>query len=136
MPFLFKNLLGPLEGLSDLKLEKGADQRLGFTYVKDTAQGTYLLYRAKKLHQKTMNISSDIPVSFKELVSLAKTYSDMPTDVTMGTGKLFPRGETLDISTAREELGFRPLYSAEEGMKEYAEWIRENRKGKNSNTGI
>jgi nucleoside-diphosphate-sugar epimerase len=136
MPFLFKNLLGPLEGLTDLKLEKGADQRLGFTYVKDTARGTYLLYRAENPQQKTMNISSDVPVSFKELVRLSKTYSDIPTDVIMGPGKLFPRGETLDISIAREELGFHPKYSAEEGMKEYAEWIRDNRKRKNRVAGI
>jgi nucleoside-diphosphate-sugar epimerase len=45
----------------------------------------------------------------------------------MGPGKLFRRGETLDISLAKEELGFRPRYSVEEGMREYAEWIGRNR---------
>jgi nucleoside-diphosphate-sugar epimerase len=127
MPHLFTNLLGPLEGLQGLRLQKGADQRLGFTYVKDTAHGTYLLYRAEKPRQRTMNIAAEEAVSFPDMVRLAREYSDTPTDVALGPGKLFPRGEILDISLAREELGFNPRYSVEEGMREYGEWVRRNR---------
>ena len=128
MPHLFTCLLGPLEGLKGLRLEKGADQRLGFTYVRDTAHGTYLMYRAKSLSHHTMNIASEVPVSFHDMVRLARKYSDTPTEVEMGPGKLFPRGETLDISLAREELGFEPRHTLEEGMREYAEWVRRNRR--------
>jgi nucleoside-diphosphate-sugar epimerase len=126
-PFLFRNLLGPLEGLEGLRLEKGADQRLGFTYVKDTARGVALLYRAEALRHGTFNVSSETPVSFPDMVRLARKYSASPTEVRMGPGKLFRRGETLDISLAKEELGFRPRYGVEEGMREYAEWIGRNR---------
>jgi nucleoside-diphosphate-sugar epimerase len=129
-PFLFKNLLGPLEGLEGLHLEKGADQKLGFTYVKDVAHGTYLLYNAKDPRHHTMNIASEEAVSFLEIVRLARIYSDTPTDVQIGPGKLFPRGETLDISIAKEEFDFSPSYGIEDAMKEYAEWIRKNKKEK------
>ena len=125
---LFRSLLGPLEGLPNLKLEKGADQRLGFTYVEDIAWGTYLLYQAEDPKHKTVNICSEEPVSFLEMVRLSQKYSDEPTPVKIGPGKLFPRGETLDISIAKKELGFHPRYSVEEGMKEYARWVKENRK--------
>lgn len=125
---LFKSLLGPLESLPNLKLEKGADQRLGFTYVEDIARGTYLLYQAENPRYKTVNICSEEPVSFLEMVRLAQKYSDKPTSVKIGPGKLFPRGETLDISIAKKELGFHPRYSVEEGIKKYARWVRENRK--------
>jgi len=128
---LFKNLLGPLEGLSNLKLEKGADQKLGFTYVKDAAYGIYLLYEARNLRHKSVNIASEEPVSFLEMIRLAQKYSDKPTQVNIGSGKLFPRGETLDISIAKEELGFYPRYTVEEGIKEYAEWIKKNRNKNN-----
>jgi nucleoside-diphosphate-sugar epimerase len=127
-PHLFKNLLGALEGLQGLRLESGADQRLGFTYVKDTARGTYLLYRADNPVHRTLNIASETPVSFREMVRLATVYSDRPTAVELGPGKLFPRGEILDITAARKELGFSPRYKVEDGMKEYAEWIKRNRK--------
>lgn len=125
--FLFRNLLGPLEGLAGLRLEKGAAQSLGFTYVRDTARGTYLLYEARNPVQKTINIASEVPVTFPEIVRLAKKYSPTPTEVVLGPGKLFARGETLDIAIANKELGFRPLYGIEEAMKEYAEWIQRNR---------
>jgi len=125
---LFKSLLGPLESLPDLRLEKGADQRLGFTYVKDAARGTYLLYQAENPSHKTVNICSEEPVSFPEMIRLAQKYSDKPTPVKIGPGKLFPRGETLDISIAKKELGFHPRYNVEEGMREYAQWVRKNRR--------
>jgi len=123
LPHLFTMLLGPLESLTGLKLEKGSEQRLGFTYVKDTAKGTSLLYTAVEPKHKTYNIASEEPVSFQQMVALARKYSPRPTAVDMGPGIFFPRGETLDIALAREELGFEPEYSVEEGMKEYAEWI-------------
>jgi nucleoside-diphosphate-sugar epimerase len=126
-PFLFRNLLGPLEGLKGLRLEKGADQRLGFTYVKDAARGIALLYRAGSLRRTTYNFSAETPVSFPEIVRLARKYSPNPTEVRIGPGKLFRRGETLDISLAKEELGFAPRYGVEAGMKEYAEWLEKNR---------
>jgi nucleoside-diphosphate-sugar epimerase len=123
---LFKNLLGPLQGLRDLRLEKGADQKLGFTYVKDVSRGTYLLYTAAAPRHRTVNIASDEAVAFTEMVRLAKQFSSRPTEVYLGPGKLLPRGELLDISVARRELGFEPEYGVERAMKEYAEWVRKN----------
>jgi nucleoside-diphosphate-sugar epimerase len=35
------------------------------------------------------------------------------------------RCEALDISRAREELGFEPIYSVEDGIKKYADWMKE-----------
>jgi nucleoside-diphosphate-sugar epimerase len=123
LPHLFTMLLGPLESLTGLKLEKGSEQKLGFTYVKDTAKGTSLVYTARSPKHKTYNIASEEPVSFRQMVALAKKYGKNPTDVEMGPGILFPRGETLDITLAKEDLGFSPQYGVEEGMKEYAYWI-------------
>jgi nucleoside-diphosphate-sugar epimerase len=37
------------------------------------------------------------------------------------------RCEALDISRAREELGFEPKYSVEEGIKKYADWMQQVR---------
>lgn len=125
---LFKRLLGPLEGLKGLELEKGTEQRLGFTYIKDIALGCYLLYQKEYLTHKAVNIATDKVTSFPDMVSLAQKYSDTPSEVNIGPGKYLPRGETLDISIAKKELGFEPQYSAQEGMREYAEWVRKNRK--------
>ncbi|MGD8522807.1 MAG: hypothetical protein PVF56_16785 [Desulfobacterales bacterium] len=34
------------------------------------------------------------------------------------------RAEALDISRAREELGFEPQYMIEEGIQKYAAWMK------------
>jgi len=36
--------------------------------------------------------------------------------------------EALDISRAREELGFEPKYSVEEGVQKYARWLEKKLK--------
>jgi len=111
--------LGPLEGLTDLELKKGADQKLGFTYIKDIALGCYLLYEAENLKHKAVNIATEEVVSFPGMVRLAQNYSDIPTEVKIGPGKFVSRGETLGISVAKKELRFSPCYSTEDGMREH-----------------
>lgn len=121
---LFRNLLGSIEGLDNLQLEKGRDQSLGFTYVKDTAWGTVLAYEVEHPEHRVFNLATDEVTSFPDLARLAQKYSDQPREITLGEGKLFPRGETLDISLAMKELGFKPRYRMEEAVAEYANWIR------------
>jgi len=127
LPPIFRTLFGCIEGLSNLELEKGADQSLGFTYVKDTAWGTVLVYRAKNLRYKTFNIAAEKAINFVELVEISREHSSSSCKVKIGPGKLFPRGETLDISLAKKELGFEPKYTIEEAVAEYANWIRKNK---------
>jgi len=126
LPPLFRTLFGCIEGLPNLELEKGAEQSLGFTYVKDIAQGTVLVYQAKNLKHRIFNIAAEEAVNFLDLVSIAQKYSPFPTQVKIGPGKFIPRGETLDISLAKKELGFEPKYNIEEAVAEYAGWIRKN----------
>lgn len=120
---LFRNLLGSMEGLDNLQLEKGRDQSLGFTYVKDTALGAVLAYETEHPEHRVFNIATDEVTSFPELARLAQKYSDQPRKVILGAGKLFPRGETLDISLAMKELGYTPQYRMEEAVEEYSQWI-------------
>jgi len=121
---VFRVLLGSLEGLEGLVLESGRDQRLGFTYVKDTAWGTVLAYEKEHLRYRIFNIATSEVTSFPDLARLAQKYSDHPREVILGPGKLFPRGETLDITLAQEELGFEPRYRMEEAVAEYACWVK------------
>jgi len=129
---VFRTLLGSIEGLDNLYLEKGRDQRLGFTYVKDTAWGTVLAYEKENPSHRVFNIATDEVTSFPDLAKLAQKYSDEPREVVLGPGKLFPRGETLDISLAKKELGFSPRYRMEEAVAEYAEWIKKVKSTKKS----
>jgi nucleoside-diphosphate-sugar epimerase len=120
---LYKVAFGALEGLEGLRLEKGADQKLDFTYVEDAARGVVLLYKAENLKNKIFNIATGIGSSIGEVVRLTEKYSHFPVSVEIGPGKLLPRCEALDISRAMEELGYRPKYQLEQGIKLYADYL-------------
>jgi UDP-glucuronate 4-epimerase len=124
LPFIFRVLFGPLEGLDNMRLESGGDQKVDFTYVKDTAKGVLLLYKAKTIKNKIFNIAGGQSYSLKDVLNTVKNYSS-PTSIEIGPGKISPaRGFPVDISLAREELGFQPEYTLERGVSEYADWIK------------
>lgn len=123
---LYRLAFGALEGLEGLKMDKGADQRLDFTYIEDAAWGTAQLYKAQDLKYDIYNIATGEPNSVGHVAELAQKYSHFPAKVELGAGELMQRCEALDISRAREELGFEPQYSLEEGVQRYADWIVKN----------
>ncbi len=121
---LYRLAFGALEGLKDLTMDRGATQRLDFTYVEDAARGTALLYQARKLKHHIYNIATGVPNSVGKVAELAQKYSSFKVNVELGPGELMQRAEALDISRAREELGYKPQYDIEEGIKKYAAWMK------------
>ena len=123
---LYQMAFGALEGLEGLQMDKGADQRLDFTYIEDAGRGTALLYQASDLEHDVFNIATGTPNSIGRVAELAQKYSRFTVDVQLGPGELMQRCEALDISRAREELGFEPKYDLEQGIQRYAEWLEKN----------
>ena len=121
---LYRLTFGALEGLEDLTMDKGADQKLDFTYIEDAARGTAMLYQAKNLKHSIYNIATGVPARVSQVAELAQKYSPFKVKVQLGPGQLMQRAEALDISRAREELGFEPHYSIEEGIQKYAHWMK------------
>jgi nucleoside-diphosphate-sugar epimerase len=121
---LYRLAFGALEGLEDLTMDKGADQKLDFTYIEDAARGTALLYQAKAVKHNTYNIATGVPTSVGRVAELCRKYSSFAVKVELGPGELMQRCEALDISRAKEELGFEPKYSVEEGIQKYADWMK------------
>jgi nucleoside-diphosphate-sugar epimerase len=127
-PMVIRALFGPLEGLDHLKLESGGDQPIDFTYVKDAAKGVSLLYNAKNLKNKVFNITSGQATKLSDVSAIVKNYSP-EFDIEIGPGYTsFPDCSTIDISLARQELGFEPEYTLEKGVAEYAEWVKRAKK--------
>ena len=120
---LYRLAFGALEGLEDVSSDTDADQKLDFTYIEDAARGTVMLYRARNLKHCVYNIATGEPNSVGKAAELAQKYSRYPVSVEIGPGELMQRCEALDISRAREELGFQPQYGLEEGVQRYAAWM-------------
>ncbi len=120
---LYRTTFGVLEGLPDLRMEHGFDQKLDFTNVQDAARGICLLYRTKQPDQRVYNIATGKAASVGEVSRLAAEIAGQ-TPPEIGPGTLMPRCEALSIDLAREELGYEPQIELEEGLIEYYEWIK------------
>jgi len=123
---LYRVAFGALEGLEGLQMDRGADQKLDFTYIEDAARGTAMLYLAENPPHAAYNIATGIPSRVGEVARLAQKFSAHPVEVALGPGTLMERCEALNIRRAREELGFAPLFTLESGMQRYADWMKRN----------
>ena len=120
---LYRLAFGALEGLEDLKMDKGADQKLDFVFIEDAGRGTALLYAADKPAHSTYNIATGVATTVGQVAELARQYSRFEVDVELGRGMLMQRCEALDITRARRELGYEPQFDVETGIQRYAAWM-------------
>jgi nucleoside-diphosphate-sugar epimerase len=120
---LYQMAFGALEGMTGLNMDRGADQRLDFTYIEDAARGTALLYQAQDLQHNIFNIATGQPNSIGAVLDVVRKYARFPVQVELGPGVLMERAEALDISRARRELGYEPRFTLEEGVRRYADWM-------------
>lgn len=97
-----------------------------FVYVDDVAEGM-LLALEHAADCTPINLGSGVGVSIKELVEVISSF--MPgLNIQWDTSK--PGGEpvrVLDISRARERLGWEPKISLKEGIGKTIAWYRQNK---------
>ena len=124
---LYNAVFGCLEGMNEVRLEAGADQAIDFTYVKDIARALVTIYDAPSTRYRQYNISSGIYHKIPDLIGIVSKVAGCPVACEIGPGRIMPRGPSLDATRIREEFGWQPRYTFEQGVKEYAEWIRKIR---------
>ncbi len=120
-------LFSPLAGEASIEMPSGWDDRRDLTYVKDAARGILLVYQAEKTDFQLFNISGGVAYSMEDIVEAVKEHCTGPVKVKIGSGLSSPRfasGGPLDLTRAREVLGYRPEYNLERGLDEYAQWLK------------
>jgi nucleoside-diphosphate-sugar epimerase len=121
---LYIAVFGCLEGNNKVELDAGADQMVDYTYIKDIANAIALIYEAPELRHRQYNISTGVYHSLPELIEITSRYAGVSVETNIGPGRIMPRGPSIDSTRLKEELGFSPRYTFEEGVKEYADWIK------------
>jgi len=109
-----------------LRLDNGGYHKLDFSYVEDVAEGFLLAAEHENGVNETFNITRGEGRSIREL---AETIGDLVEGVETYSEErevYRPNRGALDISKARDLLGYDPTYSLEEGMVEYLEFVREH----------
>jgi UDP-glucose 4-epimerase len=113
-----------------LTLHDGGQSKLDFTYVKDIAHAYVLALDNSNALGETFNITRGEGRSLKEYVEILKQYiPDLTVEIkkTKLDEKRPERG-ALDISKAKNLIGYNPKYSLEDGIKEYFEYASKNEK--------
>jgi UDP-glucose 4-epimerase len=101
---------------------------LDLCHVDDAARAVAAIHRAPSLQHRTYNVGGGRAVSTAELVEavLRAVPDALLPDEVHGTGPLERPEAYMDISRARDELGIAPQLSLEEGIRAYAEWLRDH----------
>lgn len=113
-----------------LEISQGGDEKNDYTYVKDLANGIYLAFTVEDTKHRLFNISSGKLSTMSEVAQIVKKIVPGVT-IELGPGawpemgSAFLRGP-FDLSRAHEELGYAPKYTLQEGIEEYAKWLRKN----------
>lgn len=108
-----------------LRLDNGGYHKLDFTYVKDTARGFIKAANHEDARNETFNLTRGESRSIRELANVVTDLVPGTETYTEEKDVYRPNRGALDISKARELIGYEPEYSLEEGMSEYHDFIQE-----------
>lgn len=119
-----KFVLGAMR--NDTLRVKGANEVLDFTYVEDTAQGIVLAATKPEANNQIFNITrSDTKLyTLLDAASLAIKIAGSGGVVCENKDTEFPSRGRLDITRARNILGYEPTVSVEEGFERYYSWFK------------
>lgn len=122
-----KLIENPLAG-KPVRIPKGREQRDDMIYVEDIAEGIVLATLKDRPSYSLYNIASGQPRSLEDFADGVRRI--LPgADIEIGPGlDFFDMGVNyygvFDITRAREDLGFEPRYSIEDGVRHYVETMQ------------
>ncbi len=118
-------LTNALKG-KELVLDNGGLHKLDFSYIKDVAKGFVLVANSKKALNETFNITFGEGRTIKELAETIKKLIPNTKIIEKTRDVYRPNRGTLDISKAKNLLGYKPEYNLEKGMEEYLDFVKNN----------
>jgi UDP-glucose 4-epimerase len=122
---LYKFITRALRG-EPLRIDGDGSMALDFTYVNDTANGIFRVATDAAAAGETFNIARGKSETLSAAVSI---ISENVGDVQVEYGEVpahIPKRGTLDVSKARDLLGFEPNYGLEQALPAYIEHLRHN----------
>ena len=98
-----------------------------FCYVKDCAQGLQLLMSAEKLPNRIYNVAAGVARSNKELAeAVQRVVPNTEIKLQPGKGPRYKPNQYLDITRARNDVGYTQEYPIERAVEDYIGWLRTN----------
>ena len=106
---------------------KGGDEKIDIVYVKDVANSIVLACFAQNLKHHDFNIGSGEGYTLHDVANaIKKIYPEAVFNIGpgldyIGFGKAY---SVFDISRARDELGYHPKFTMEDGVRDYVETMK------------
>jgi len=108
-----------------LRLDNGGHHELDFTYVKDLTDGFIKAANHERARNETFNLTRGEGRSIRELAEIVADNVPGTEMYEQERDVYRPNRGALDISKAREYIGFDPDYSLEAGIAEYVDFVRD-----------
>jgi UDP-glucose 4-epimerase len=106
-----------------VKLVNAASTYLDFSYVSDVADGIVLALHSP-VENETFNVTAGQARTLAELHELLrKRFPELPVELVERPSDFRPKRGTLDISKARELLGYAPRFALEAGVEAYVDFV-------------
>lgn len=121
-------LVQALSGASEIELGN-LDARRDLTFVTDTARAFELALEAPGIEGQTIHLGSGKAVSIGELAESCLRIAGSSAKVVSAERRLRPKRSEVelllcDATNAREQLGWRPEVSLEEGIARTADYVK------------
>ncbi len=119
-------LRAALEG-EPYALAEGGDHLVEYIHVEDAADAGIAAATVGDLGQDVYNVTGDRQVSLTQAADVVRAL--VPgADIAIGPGYIatLDRQGRQDITAAARDLGYRPRWSLEDGVRAYADWLREH----------
>ena len=113
-----------LTGKSPIVYEDGLQTR-DFMFVKDVAKANLLVAEKDEANYQVFNVGTGIATTVLEFINcLARVYSRKVTPELRGEFRPGDVRHLITDATRLRALGWKPKVLLEEGLKQYADWIR------------
>jgi len=106
-------------------LAEGGDQLVEYIHVEDAADAGIAAATVEGLRQDVYNITGDRQVSIAQAADVVRALvPDARIEIGPGPIPTLDRQGRQDITAAGRDLGYRPRWSLEDGVRAYADWLR------------
>ena len=100
------------------------DNKVDFTYRQDAAKGI-ILAALSSVANVSFNITAGNATSLSTLADKIIKITGSKSEVEdIGNHSLYPLRGTLDISRAKDLLGYEPQFTLDKGLESYYEWLQ------------
>ena len=117
-----------LKGHRSLKLGSLTPTR-DLTYVEDTCNGFYQIYKSKSLIGEVTNIGMNSEISIGKLVDLISEIMNTKLQIETSEDRIRPKNSEVerlvcDNSKILKNTSWKPKYKLEDGINKFIEWMK------------